>query len=144
MIETGRARSWIFWRYMKRGDLIGWMCGRCALTQRLSWKIRWSSVVDCFFQAEDGIRDLTVTGVQTCALPICPCAQSSISSVVRCMARPVIGLSYGLRLGRVSLTAPFQVAAQFITGPMDIGLDRAQRQLQCGRDFLVGIALDVP
>src|SRR2546430_9117344 len=33
-----------------------------------------------FFQAEDGIRDLTVTGVQTCALPIsvliiaCPCA----------------------------------------------------------------------
>src|SRR5688572_31490145 len=28
-------------------------------------------VVDFFFQAEDGIRDLTVTGVQTCALPIC-------------------------------------------------------------------------
>src|SRR5207248_6680348 len=27
--------------------------------------------VDCFFfQAEDGIRDRTVTGVQTCALPI--------------------------------------------------------------------------
>src|SRR2546430_3650352 len=32
--------------------------------------------IDCvfffffFFQAEDGIRDLTVTGVQTCALPI--------------------------------------------------------------------------
>src|SRR5256886_5214291 len=25
-----------------------------------------------FFQAEDGIRDLTVTGVQTCALPILP------------------------------------------------------------------------
>src|SRR6266576_31379 len=24
-----------------------------------------------FFQAEDGIRDLYVTGVQTCALPIC-------------------------------------------------------------------------
>src|SRR2546430_8577585 len=26
---------------------------------------------DFFFLAEDGIRDLTVTGVQTCALPIC-------------------------------------------------------------------------
>src|SRR5438309_8443619 len=26
-----------------------------------------------FFQAEDGIRYGTVTGVQTCALPICPC-----------------------------------------------------------------------
>src|SRR6266849_252181 len=25
-----------------------------------------------FFQAEDGIRDPLVTGVQTCALPICP------------------------------------------------------------------------
>src|SRR5205085_7494133 len=27
-------------------------------------------VCSFFFQAEDGIRDLTVTGVQTCALPI--------------------------------------------------------------------------
>src|SRR5689334_25362551 len=27
-----------------------------------------------FFQAEDGIRDGTVTGVQTCALPISPAA----------------------------------------------------------------------
>src|SRR5207302_6491813 len=26
-----------------------------------------------FFQAEDGIRDFHVTGVQTCALPICGC-----------------------------------------------------------------------
>src|SRR2546430_8549068 len=33
----------------------------------------WSLTCACvsfFFQAEDGIRDLTVTGVQTCALPI--------------------------------------------------------------------------
>src|SRR6266496_659548 len=30
----------------------------------------WLSVVFFFFQAEDGIRDLYVTGVQTCALPI--------------------------------------------------------------------------
>src|SRR2546430_11689836 len=28
------------------------------------------ALVILFFQAEDGIRDLTVTGVQTCALPI--------------------------------------------------------------------------
>src|SRR5207245_4293173 len=27
--------------------------------------------IDFFFQAEAGIRDATVTGVQTCALPIC-------------------------------------------------------------------------
>src|SRR5260370_5605114 len=30
-----------------------------------------SCVVFFFFQAEDGIRDSSVTGVQTCALPIC-------------------------------------------------------------------------
>src|SRR5256886_11401608 len=35
-----------------------------------------------FFQAEDGIRDLTVTGVQTCALPICVMATVVASTVV--------------------------------------------------------------
>src|SRR3989440_5718272 len=30
-----------------------------------------------FFQAEDGIRDLIVTGVQTCALPICTTGRAS-------------------------------------------------------------------
>src|SRR2546429_3154299 len=28
-------------------------------------------IIFFFFQAEDGIRDVAVTGVQTCALPIC-------------------------------------------------------------------------
>src|SRR5258707_10345530 len=32
-----------------------------------------------FFQAEDGIRDIGVTGVQTCALPICVGSRMSIS-----------------------------------------------------------------
>src|SRR5256884_9647389 len=31
----------------------------------------WCDVLVFFFQAEDGIRDVAVTGVQTCALPIC-------------------------------------------------------------------------
>src|SRR3712207_1280015 len=30
-----------------------------------------------FFQAEDGIRDIGVTGVQTCALPICAAARAT-------------------------------------------------------------------
>src|SRR5438046_10529350 len=42
-----------------------------------------------FFQAEDGIRDWSVTGVQTCALPICEVA-----------AR---GLRYLERLGAIRL-----------------------------------------
>src|SRR2546429_8878071 len=29
-----------------------------------------ATIADFFFQAEDGIRDVAVTGVQTCALPI--------------------------------------------------------------------------
>src|SRR2546430_11262591 len=33
-------------------------------------RVGQEQVVSFFFQAEDGIRDLTVTGVQTCALPI--------------------------------------------------------------------------
>src|SRR2546430_5756495 len=33
-------------------------------------KSSYSCLFFFFFQAEDGIRDLTVTGVQTCALPI--------------------------------------------------------------------------
>src|SRR5438046_8044415 len=32
-----------------------------------------------FFQAEDGIRDWSVTGVQTCALPICSRASVRVS-----------------------------------------------------------------
>src|SRR2546430_13265197 len=34
-----------------------------------------------FFQAEDGIRDLTVTGVQTCALPIFVSAADNVPIV---------------------------------------------------------------
>ena len=40
------------------------------------WRKRWrdgeggGERVNFFFQAEDGIRDRLVTGVQTCALPI--------------------------------------------------------------------------
>src|SRR5437867_11710223 len=40
-----------------------------------------------FFQAEDGIRDRTVTGVQTCALPIC----LSIEQVPEWAAQSVVG-----------------------------------------------------
>src|SRR5437764_15023955 len=34
-----------------------------------------------FFQAEDGIRDTSVTGVQTCALPISATSSTSAASV---------------------------------------------------------------
>src|SRR5690349_23407464 len=37
-----------------------------------------------FFQAEDGIRDLYVTGVQTCALPIYPLGRGQEIAHVLC------------------------------------------------------------
>src|SRR5437762_7197949 len=40
-----------------------------------------------FFQAEDGIRDTSVTGVQTCALPICGYPYRSTRSGIRYMRR---------------------------------------------------------
>src|SRR2546429_9326375 len=44
--------------------------------------VRWSSVF--FFQAEDGIRDVAVTGVQTCALPISILAAVGLLLLIGC------------------------------------------------------------
>src|SRR5256885_11922707 len=38
--------------------------------RRLGWYKMLAPICCFFFQAEDGIRDYKVTGVQTCALPI--------------------------------------------------------------------------
>src|SRR5438874_9208037 len=52
---------------------------RMPWAHALLWCILWLNERGCgcqfifFFQAEDGIRDLYVTGVQTCALPISVC-----------------------------------------------------------------------
>src|SRR3712207_9076753 len=43
-----------------------------------------------FFQAEDGIRDIGVTGVQTCALPILTPAASLVGLALRSGARVVL------------------------------------------------------
>src|ERR1039457_3976137 len=43
--------------------------------------ISFSNKTSFFFQAEDGIRDYKVTGVQTCALPIFPCEPAKTAIV---------------------------------------------------------------
>ena len=43
----------------------------CRLKRKKGSCVFWGIVLVFFFQAEDGIRDWSVTGVQTCALPIC-------------------------------------------------------------------------
>src|SRR5208337_5638191 len=40
-----------------------------------------------FFQAEDGIRDTSVTGVQTCALPICAALEVGVVLLVHLFAK---------------------------------------------------------
>src|SRR5256886_7739730 len=53
------------------------------------------SIVFFFFQAEDGIRDLTVTGVQTCALPISTLSMNS-SSDAALTSWSIVRVSSGL------------------------------------------------
>src|SRR2546427_3509189 len=48
-----------------------------------------------FFQAEDGIRDLTVTGVQTCALPILSNYSKALSKEVSPKGVRVVRVSPG-------------------------------------------------
>src|SRR5689334_21291897 len=74
---------------------------------------RWSSGF-FFFQAEDGIRDGTVTGFQTCALPICQATSAGdILPRRRAAGASVTGVGmsrlgwYARRLGRMS---PAEVA----------------------------------
>src|SRR2546421_6775445 len=59
-------------------------CDRCLRRTPLSasWQMTLYSHLNCFFffQAEDGIRYLIVTGVQTCALPISPARSSGARS----------------------------------------------------------------
>ena len=50
-------------------------CHACEVTMSISTR-----ELKFFFQAEDGIRDSPVTGVQTCALPISPYDQDLIFS----------------------------------------------------------------
>src|SRR5207302_6582105 len=52
-----------------------------------------------FFQAEDGIRDFHVTGVQTCALPIC-CARDAMNN--NASARGVMSDAGSRRMRRIS------------------------------------------
>src|SRR6266478_7303338 len=55
-----------------------------------------------FFQAEDGIRDLTVTGVQTCALPILELAR--VLKAALCATRRVTDEGWMPRQLQVGLT----------------------------------------
>src|SRR5437773_7675212 len=74
-----------------------------------------------FFQAEDGIRDRDVTGVQTCALPICGFVLDSVGP-----------LGLGLRRERIALPWEVAVYPPLVTVRLQASLARAQRRREQG------------
>src|SRR5690348_17394550 len=72
-----------------------------------------------FFQAEDGIRDGRVTGVQTCALPIC--AELLASRAGREVVDDV--------LGEAQLLAPVQLVDQRFLR-LEVAVDRPGADLR--------------
>src|SRR3712207_6899847 len=81
-----------------------------------------------FFQAEDGIRDIGVTGVQTCALPIC--GQAGAARVTR--AGQVVVLR-----GEGGVDAPQEPRIGAAARDLERG-DRVQRRLRRSEEGGVG------
>src|SRR6266511_365118 len=107
-----------------------------------------------FFQAEDGIRDFHVTGVQTCALPIFNTLSWSAGAELGGGPTPI---RFGVRGGQLPFgpgtSAPTEVGVAAGTGRafsagravLDIGIERLQRK-GGGLDervwtFLVGLTV---
>src|SRR3712207_7435978 len=67
--------------------------------------MNWTRTHCFFFQAEDGIRDIGVTGVQTCALPILPLPPELLG--VRGAGGRALRHTARLRAGRLA-RAPLQ------------------------------------
>src|SRR5690606_40254749 len=68
------------------------------------------SIALFFFQAEDGIRDFHVTGVQTCALPIC--SKVAISSPTIRLYAPPLPVTRRMPPLPSTISAPCSAAAR--------------------------------
>src|SRR2546430_7347972 len=75
-----------------------------------------------FFQAEDGIRDLTVTGVQTCALPIWTTLDDYLSI-----------LDFVEEVGWIDNVSPVQYTIRLLLPPGSSLLGRPQTEGLLGR-----------
>src|SRR2546430_12607465 len=87
----------------------------------------WPAYMDgffFFFQAEDGIRDLTVTGVQACALPISRIALGAgRAQLVRQLLLENLGLALLGGMGGIGL------GAGVLLGLNAIGLEKFPREI---------------
>src|SRR2546429_5305136 len=78
-----------------------------------------------FFQAEDGIRDVAVTGVQTCALPICKPAARHVPVNGQSTAASAVNAEPRLQPRIVATRSPISTVAPSQRFPtVDLGPDR--------------------
>src|SRR6267143_2126350 len=95
-------------------------------------EIKAKKVFCFFFQAEDGIRYGTVTGVQTCALPICKLAQKLKVPTVPGSPGPVEDAEAGLK---VAEKIGFPVIIKASAGGGGKGMRVAQDEEQFSQAF---------
>src|SRR2546422_4525576 len=70
-----------------------------------------------FFQAEDGIRDVAVTGVQTCALPIwCPSGMRTMARATSMPATPPANWAPVYQIASARATMPRRWNARVSAG----------------------------
>src|SRR2546430_5945949 len=77
-----------------------------------------------FFQAEDGIRDLTVTGVQTCALPISLSRMANDWSGLQELLKPASTMTFAEAAQAYMLERPLKHSSQLAYQDRLARLDR--------------------
>src|SRR3989441_8559299 len=123
------------------------------------------SVMIFFFQAEDGIRDKLVTGVQTCALPILAAAGYELAEATapatpgdttqdreqiaraeeqrRLRRRVLVGIALSIPIVLGSMTEVFPWAPAWLRDPWTLLLLATPVQFWVGADFHRGFLHDV-
>src|SRR2546430_9247749 len=99
----------------------------------MRWLVGWYELY-FFFQAEDGIRDLTVTGVQTCALPILPGVELDSEGAVE--ALDLAGCSRRGRLGEDVVDAILSADAVEQHFDRGLGVSASEDLSVVGQDLL--------
>src|SRR5437016_9665965 len=82
----------------------------------LTWAMRMDFFSVFFFQAEDGIRDWSVTGVQTCALPISESLSAGQRNIAALEALALEALALEALARRPLRIAILQIAVEFRRG----------------------------
>src|SRR2546427_7820461 len=80
-----------------------------------------------FFQAEDGIRDLTVTGVQTCALPI-SCRSSRARQQIKGYLKRGVPSKSGRQYDQFTTLLPFESSDAWVATLREKGVKLRARE----------------